>query len=67
MHMIASVSQVPHNNILFGFEGQLRRDSLHATKQEHMAIIILQAHQRGKTLYAWNEMELVLYLNEITT
>lgn len=48
MHMIANVSQVPHNNILFGFEGQLRRDSLHVTKHEHMAIIIIQAHQRGK-------------------
>lgn len=66
MHMIANVSRVPHN-VLFGFEGQLWRDSLHATKQQHMAIIILQAHQWGTALYAWNEMEFLLHLNEITT
>lgn len=68
MHMIANVSQVSHNTILlFGFEGQLWRDSLHATKQQHVVIIILQAHQWGTALYAWNEMEFLLYRNEITT
>lgn len=59
MHMIANVSQVSHTGntiLLFGFEGQLWRDSLHATKQQHVVIIILQAHQWGTALYAWNEI-----------